>query len=175
MGGDFGWSARAWEAILTGVSPQIAPNRLFSRLRRSVGRDSGWSRAPWDVIFLPKVVVFGVRRGTISSSTCMLSSALVFAGKASLRGQFIGQRGSALSNARGRDGKRVHGHMRPNKRRNAALRQCQRHPGDALLPNALHRVGGASPVCNCGHLRVMLRPLQRYWRGSNLGNVDSAG
>ena len=50
-------------------SPQIAPNRLFSRLRRSVGRDSGWSRAPWDGKFLPKVVVFGVRRGTISLST----------------------------------------------------------------------------------------------------------
>ena len=30
----------------------------------------GWSRAPWDVFFLPKVVVFGVRRGTISASTC---------------------------------------------------------------------------------------------------------
>ena len=72
MGGDFGWSARAWEAILTGVSPQIAPNRLFSRLRRSVGRDSGWSRAPWDGKFLPKVVVFGVRRGTISLSTCII-------------------------------------------------------------------------------------------------------
>ena len=62
VGGDF-------ESRFGGVSPRIAPNRLFSRLRRSVGRDSGWSRAPWDVFFLPKVVVFGVRRGTISSRT----------------------------------------------------------------------------------------------------------
>ena len=54
VGGDFGWSATSWEAILTGKSPQIAPNRLFSRLRRSVGRDSGWSRAPWDVLFFAK-------------------------------------------------------------------------------------------------------------------------
>ena len=69
-------STTSWEAILTPLWWSIAPNAkspkiaCFPRLRRSVGRDSGWSRAPWDVIFLPKVVVFGVRRGTISLSTC---------------------------------------------------------------------------------------------------------
>ena len=52
VGGDFGWSATSWEAILTGKSPQIAPNRLFSRLRRSVGRRFGLeSRAVGRIFF----------------------------------------------------------------------------------------------------------------------------
>ena len=34
-----------------------------------MGRDSGWSRAPWDVFFLPKVVVLSTP-WTISLSTC---------------------------------------------------------------------------------------------------------
>ena len=51
MGGDF-------DAALVEYRPKSPKIACFPRLRRSVGRDSGWSRAPWDVIFLPKVVVF---------------------------------------------------------------------------------------------------------------------
>ena len=65
VGGDFGWSATSWEAILTGKSPQIA---CFRACGAPWDADSGWSRAPCVGFFLPKVVVFGVRRGTITSS-----------------------------------------------------------------------------------------------------------
>ena len=58
-------STTSWEAILTPFWWSIAPNRLKSPV-------FAWSRAPCDGKFLPKVVVFGVRRGTISWSTCSL-------------------------------------------------------------------------------------------------------
>ena len=55
-------STTSWEAILTPLWWSIAPNRLFSRLRRSVGRRFGLESRAVGLFFLPKVVVFGVRR-----------------------------------------------------------------------------------------------------------------
>ena len=72
-------STTSWEAFLTPLWWSIAPNRLKSPVFAPAAlrgtRFGLESRAVGRNFFLPKVVVFGVRRGTISSSTCRVRTA----------------------------------------------------------------------------------------------------